>query len=61
MAALPRWLALEYSDRLALATCRLGMHGITKQIHLGCRRDDITHPPLAGFVALAQTQPQAKF
>lgn len=61
VAALPRWLVLEYSDRLALATCRLGAHGIAKQIHLGCRHDDITHPPLAGFVALAQTQPRAGF
>ena len=56
VAALPRWLVLEYSDRLALATARLG-HGVVKQIHLGCRRDDITHPPLAGFVALAQQTP----
>ncbi len=54
VAALPRWLAEEYSDWMPLATLRLGKKGISKQIFLGTRDADDAIDYLAAFVALAR-------
>jgi len=54
VAALPRWLAEEYSDKLELAVVRLGRKGIAKQIYLGTRENDTDIEYLRAFVALAR-------
>lgn len=53
VAALPRWLALEYAERMAVAALRLGKKGIAKQIHLGVREGELTVDYLAAFVRIA--------
>ena len=40
VAALPRWLALEYSEKMGIIPLRLGSRGIAKQIFLGARNTD---------------------
>jgi LysR family transcriptional regulator, regulator for metE and metH len=54
VAALPRWLVLEYADKLDIAAVRLGKRGIAKQIFLGIREDDASIDYLDAFVKLAQ-------
>ena len=54
VAALPRWLVLEYAQRLAVRPVRLGPQGVAKQIHLGVRSDEQGIDYLAAFIALAQ-------
>ncbi|WP_444931867.1 LysR family transcriptional regulator [Microbulbifer sp. SSSA002] len=54
VAALPRWLAEEYSTKLALATVRLGQKGIAKQIYLGTRESDSDVEYLSAFIKLAR-------
>ncbi|QXL83400.1 LysR family transcriptional regulator [Comamonas sp. NLF-1-9] len=54
VAALPRWLALEYAERMAVAALRLGRKGIAKQIHLGAREGDLPTDYLAAFIELAR-------
>ena len=53
VAALPRWLAEEYSERLPLSVVRLGKSGIAKQIHLGTRQTDDEVDYLKAFIDLA--------
>ncbi|WP_348760976.1 LysR family transcriptional regulator [uncultured Salinisphaera sp.] len=53
VAALPRWLADEYRERLALATLGLGHHGIAKQIHLGVRHADEASRFISDFITQA--------
>ena len=59
VAALPRWLAEEYVDRLDVVPVRLGPRGIPKQIFLGARVADATIDYLRAFVELAR-HPGAK-
>ncbi|NWN92683.1 LysR family transcriptional regulator [Marinobacter adhaerens] len=54
VAALPRWLVAEYSDRLAIAPVQLGKAGISKQIFLGCRERDAEVQYLDSFMKLAR-------
>ena len=54
VAALPRWLAQEYADRMPVVPLRLGKHGIAKQIFLGAREADFEIDYLQAFVELAQ-------
>ena len=54
MAALPRWLAEEYADRMPVASVKLGRDGIAKQIFLGTREADAGIDYLASFVAYAR-------
>lgn len=54
VAALPRWLAVEYCAKLPLAVVRLGETGIAKQIYLGTRESDSTIEFLNAFVRLAK-------
>ncbi|MDR5837795.1 LysR family transcriptional regulator [Caballeronia sp. LZ034LL] len=54
VAALPRWLAEEYADRMPIAPLKLGRKGIAKKIYLGMRESDQGIDYLAAFVDLAR-------
>ncbi|KVF31523.1 LysR family transcriptional regulator [Burkholderia vietnamiensis] len=54
VAALPRWLADEYADRMPVVPVRLGKQGIAKQIFLGIRDADASIDYLSAFLALAR-------
>ncbi|TWS97893.1 LysR family transcriptional regulator [Reyranella sp. CPCC 100927] len=54
VAALPRWLALEYADKMEVVPVRLGPHGIAKQIFLGIREADIDTDYVKAFIDLAR-------
>jgi len=53
VAALPRWLAQEYAQKMAVVPVRLGSAGIAKQIHLGLREADRAVDYVQAFIALA--------
>jgi len=53
VAALPRWLVLEYAERMPIVAVRMGKHGIRKQIHLGMRNSDAEPEYLRAFIELA--------
>lgn len=55
VAALPRWLVLEYADKMDVVPVRLGKHGIAKQIFLGVREADVEIDYLRAFIAQAKT------
>jgi LysR family transcriptional regulator, regulator for metE and metH len=54
VAALPRWLALEYADKMDVVPVRLGAHGIAKQIFLGAREAETGIDYLKAFIDLAR-------
>jgi LysR family transcriptional regulator for metE and metH len=54
VAALPRWLAVEYAEKMDVTPVRLGRHGIAKQIHLGARKNDLETDYLRAFIAQAR-------
>ena len=54
VAALPRWLVTEYSDRLAIVPVKLGKNGIAKQIFLGRRERDVGVQYMDSFMKLAR-------
>ena len=54
VAALPRWLAEEYADKMPVVPLRLGRTGIAKQIFLGCREADVDIDYLKAFVEIAR-------
>jgi len=53
VAALPRWLAEEYAQKMPVVPVRLGAAGIAKQIHLGLREADLAVDYVQAFIALA--------
>lgn len=55
VAALPRWLVLEYAQRMPLVPVKLGASGIQKKIHLGRRSSEHEPDYLKAFIALAPT------
>lgn len=55
VAALPRWLVMEYAERMAIVPVRLGARGIQKQIHLGRRTSEREPEYLKAFIDLAQS------
>ena len=55
VAALPRWLVLEYADKMDVVPVRLGKHGIAKQIFLGVRETDVEIDYLRAFIEQAKT------
>lgn len=60
VAALPRWLANEYLNKVDITPVRLGREGIAKQIFLGVRDSDKDVAYLKAFVELAKMkQPNA--
>lgn len=54
VAALPRWLVLEYRDKIPVTPVRLGEHGIAKQIFLGLRERDLGVDYLNSFMTMAR-------
>jgi LysR family transcriptional regulator, regulator for metE and metH len=54
VAALPRWLAEEYAEKMPLVAVRLGKAGIAKQIHLGVREVDMGINYVTAFFELAR-------
>ena len=54
VAALPRWLALEYAEKMAVVPVKLGSKGIAKQIYLGAREAELHTDYLQAFIALAR-------
>ena len=59
IAALPRWLVEEYTEKLEVTPVRLGKNGIAKQIFLGIRENDANIDYLQAFVELARQQANA--
>lgn len=55
VAALPRWLALEYAEKMAVVPVKLGSKGIAKQIYLGAREAELHTDYLQAFIALARS------
>lgn len=55
VAALPRWLVLEYSKRMNIVPVALGKQGIHKQIHLGRRDSDHEPQYLKAFIDVARS------
>ena len=60
VAALPRWLAEEYADKMPVVPLRLGRGGIAKQIFLGCREADVEIDYLKAFVEIAREPAPAR-
>jgi LysR family transcriptional regulator for metE and metH len=54
VAALPRWLVLEYASKMDVVPVRLGKGGIAKQIFLGAREADVGIDYLRAFIELAR-------
>lgn len=54
VAALPRWLALEYAEKINVVPVQLGQHGIAKQIHLGIREQDRDTDYVRAFIEFAR-------
>jgi LysR family transcriptional regulator for metE and metH len=54
VAALPRWLAEEYAEKMDVVAVRLGRQGIAKKIHLGVRTGDLEVDYLRAFIDLAR-------
>ncbi|HEX2881212.1 MAG TPA: LysR family transcriptional regulator [Polyangiaceae bacterium] len=55
VAALPRWLAEEYADKMRVVAIRLGRRGIPKQIHVGARKADFEIDYIRAFIKLARS------
>jgi LysR family transcriptional regulator for metE and metH len=60
VAALPRWLAEEFAEKLPVFPVRLGKRGIAKQIFLGMREADGEIDYLKAFVEYARRPAVAK-
>lgn len=54
VAAMPRWLAAEYTGKMPLVPLRLGRGGILKNIYLGIRRSDREVDYIKAFIGLAR-------
>lgn len=55
VAALPRWLVMEYAKRMSIVPVSLGKRGIQKQIHLGRRDSDHEPEYLKAFIDVARS------
>jgi LysR family transcriptional regulator for metE and metH len=54
VAALPRWLVLEYADTMNVVPVRLGKKGIAKHIYLGSREADVGIDYMRAFIEQAK-------
>ena len=54
VAALPRWLVEEFSEKYPVRAVQLGPNGVHKQIFLGVRRTDLEIDYLNAFMELAR-------
>lgn len=55
VAAMPKWLALEYAENLPITVLRLGEHGIDKHIYVGYRKQEQQNQHIQRFIALAKS------
>lgn len=55
VAALPRWLAQEYAEKMDIVSIRLGRRGIPKQIHVGARKADFEIDYIRAFIKQARS------
>jgi LysR family transcriptional regulator for metE and metH len=55
VAALPRWLAQEYAEKMDIVSIRLGRRGIPKQIHVGARKGDFEIDYIRAFIKQARS------
>lgn len=60
VAALPRWLVDEYTEKIPLTAIRIGQQGIAKEIFLGTREVDADIDYLKAFFKLARQSYQQK-
>ncbi|WP_120511614.1 LysR family transcriptional regulator [Photobacterium salinisoli] len=60
VAALPKWLAKEYEEKMPVVAVRLGETGIHKHIHLGVRETDLDIDYLSAFINLADSLSEHK-
>lgn len=60
VAALPKWLAKEYEEKMPVVAVRLGETGIHKHIHLGVRETDLDIDYLSAFISLADSLSEHK-
>ncbi|MEI8596470.1 LysR family transcriptional regulator [Photobacterium sp. Hal280] len=60
VAALPKWLAKEYEEKMPIVAVRLGERGIHKHIHLGIRETDLDIDYLSAFIRLADSLSEHK-
>lgn len=56
VAAMPKWLALEYAQTLPIKILRLGRSGIHKHIYVGYRKNEQQNAHLQTFIRLAEQQ-----
>ena len=56
VAAMPKWLALEYAQTLPIKMLRLGSNGIHKHIYVGYRKQEQQNTHLQTFIRLAKQQ-----
>ena len=54
VAAMPKWLALEYAKTLPIALVRLGEQGIHKHIYVGYRKQQKLDSHIQRFITLAK-------
>lgn len=54
VAALPRWLVEEFSEKYTVHAVRLGPEGVQKQIFLGVRQADLEVDYINAFIDLAR-------
>ena len=59
VAAMPKWLALEYAKTLPVSLFRLGDTGIHKHIYVGYRKQEQQNRHLQTFITLAKQQATA--
>lgn len=55
VTAMPKWLALEYAQRLPIHGIRLGNTGIHKHIYVGYRKHEQQNKHIQTFIALAKS------
>ncbi|MDX3774154.1 LysR family transcriptional regulator [Chromatiaceae bacterium AAb-1] len=58
VAALPKWLALQYAKSLPIQIVRLGKAGIHKHIYVGYRKSEQHDRHINIFLALAKNSPE---
>ncbi|WP_027670367.1 LysR family transcriptional regulator [Rheinheimera baltica] len=59
VAAMPKWLALEYANTLPITVIRLGDSGIHKHIYVGYRKQEKLNKHIQTFITLAKSSGEA--
>jgi LysR family transcriptional regulator for metE and metH len=58
VAAMPKWLALDYAKTLPITVIRLGDSGIHKHIYVGYRKQEQQNKHIQTFISLAKNHAQ---